>query len=202
MIIKQARFLMSNTDPAKCPEGDKPEYAFIGRSNVGKSSLVNMLTGHKKLAKISGQPGKTREINHFLINEEWYLADLPGYGYAKVSKTQRSQFDAMTKRYLNERENLVCLFILLDSRHEPQGLDKEFISYCGESGLPIALIFTKADKQSPNKTQSVRAAWKRTMLKSWEEMPPAFITSAEKGEGREELLAFIAECNEAWKEQA
>lgn len=193
---------MSNTDPAKCPVADRPEYAFIGRSNVGKSSLVNMLTNQKKLAKISGQPGKTREINHFMINEEWYLADLPGYGYAKVSKTQRSQFDKMTKQYLNERENLVCLFILLDSRHEPQALDKEFISYCGESGLPIALVFTKADKQSPNKSQSVKAAWKRTMLKSWEEMPPAFITSAEKGQGREELLSFIDDCNVAWKEQA
>ena len=190
-MIREARFVVSNTDYQKCPRPDKPEFAFIGRSNVGKSSLINLLTGRKNLAKISGKPGKTQLINHFLIDQSWYLVDLPGYGYAKTSKTKRSEWSRMIEKYLLNRPNLQVVFVLIDSRLDPQSIDLEFINWLGEQGIPLALVFTKADKQSVNKTQAAVAKFKKTLLRDRAEIPTWFITSAETGTGKEELTAYI-----------
>ncbi|SNS01249.1 GTP-binding protein [Belliella buryatensis] len=192
-MIKKATFLISNTDYKKCPNPDKPEFAFIGRSNVGKSSLINMLANNKNLAKTSGRPGKTQLINHFLIDEKWYMVDLPGYGFAKVSKSIKSDWENMIRSYLSNRENLVALFVLIDSRLEPQKIDLEFITWCGENGIPIVLVFTKADKQSLPKTQSIVAKFIKASKAIFEEAPLYFITSAESAKGKEELTGFIEE---------
>lgn len=191
MLIKTATFLVSNTDHKLCPKDQKVEFAFIGRSNVGKSSLINMLTNHKKLAKTSGTPGKTQLINHFLINEQWYLVDLPGYGYAKVSKSARASFEKFISDYLLEREQLVNTFVLLDSRLEPQKIDMEFMNWCGEKGIPFSMVFTKIDKLSSSALQKNLAIYKKEMLKHWEELPPVFTTSSESNFGREKLLNYI-----------
>ncbi|QNF35900.1 YihA family ribosome biogenesis GTP-binding protein [Adhaeribacter swui] len=196
MVIKEAKFISSNTEVAKCPETKLPEYAFIGRSNVGKSSLINMLTERTKLAKTSSLPGKTQLINHFLINDSWYLVDLPGYGWARVSQTSREKWSKMVKAYLGKRENLACVFLLIDSRLEPQKTDLEFIQVLGEMGVPFVLVFTKTDKQSVQKTQMNIATFKRTLLQTWEELPRLFITSSTEKKGRDEILDFIAETNE------
>jgi GTP-binding protein len=196
MIIKEAKFVSSNTEVAKCPETKLPEYAFIGRSNVGKSSLINMLTERSKLAKTSSLPGKTQLINHFIINDTWYLVDLPGYGWARVSQTSREQWSKMVKAYLRNRSNLACVFLLIDSRLEPQKSDLEFIQVLGHMGVPFVLVFTKTDKQSDQKTQVNIAAFKRTLLQTWEELPRLFITSSTEKKGRDEILQFIAETNE------
>ena len=196
MKIKQAEFLCSNTDYTKCPLPDKPEYAFIGRSNVGKSSLINMLTNQKKLAKTSGTPGKTQLINHFLINEKWYLVDLPGYGYAKVSKTQREKWQKFIQDYLLNRENLVCLFVLIDSRIEAQKIDLEFMEWLGLKQVPFAMVFTKTDKLSSSQLIKNLKAYQQTMLKRWDVLPGIFTTSSESKQGREELLGYIGELNE------
>lgn len=190
-MIRESRFVISNTDYQKCPRPDKPEFAFIGRSNVGKSSLINLLTGRKNLAKISRKPGKTQLINHFLIDQSWYLVDLPGYGYAKTSKAKRSEWSRMIEEYLLNRPNLQVVFVLIDSRLDPQSIDLEFINWLGEQGIPLALVFTKADKQSVNKTQAAVAKFKKTLLRDWAEIPIWFITSAENGTGKEELTAYI-----------
>ncbi len=199
--IKNAEFIISNTDYKKSPETNLPEYAFIGRSNVGKSSLINMLTDRKNLAKTSSKPGKTQLINHFLMDEKWYLVDLPGYGYAKVSKKTNEGWGKMISDYLLNRENLVCIFVLIDSRLPPQKADVEFLDFIGKNGLPLSLIFTKADKQSKNKTQQNIAVFKKKMLSTWEEFPPYFISSAEKQTGKEEILGIIDQMNIAWEEQ-
>lgn len=198
MKIKQAEFTISNTDIKKCPKPTMPEYAFIGRSNVGKSSLINMLTNRKSLAKISGKPGKTQLINHFLINEEWYLVDLPGYGYASVSKGQRLEFAKFIKQYLETRENLMCLFVLLDSRHKPQKIDLEFMHWLGEKGIPFVMCFTKQDKLSKTESAKNLAFYKKEMLKIWDELPPLFLTSSAKKTGQEEVLQFIEETNKLY----
>jgi GTP-binding protein len=191
MKISFAEFVISNTDYRKCPNPDKPEYAFIGRSNVGKSSLINMLTGKSKLAKTSEVPGKTQLINHYIINNEWYLVDLPGYGWARVSKESRSKWEKMIKEYLALRENLECVFILIDSRLEAQKIDLEFMEWMGVSGIPFVIVFTKADKQSATKTKSLIDTYKKKLMESWEELPDYFITSSAKEQGKEELLNFI-----------
>lgn len=191
MKITKADFVTSSSDHNQCPEGDFPEFAFIGRSNVGKSSLINMLTNHKKLAKVSGKPGKTQLINHFLINDNWYLVDLPGYGWAKVAKTEKEKWGAMIHDYLITRKNLVCIFVLVDSRLTPQPIDVEFINWLGEAGLPMAIIFTKADKQSKNKTQSSVAKYKKHLLKYWEKLPAILTTSSQTGTGKEDVLNYI-----------
>ena len=180
---------------AACPLPDRPEYAFIGRSNVGKSSLINMLTGRVALAKTSSTPGKTQVINHFNINNEWYLVDLPGYGYARVSKSSRADWGKMINAYLTKRENLTCVCVLLDSRHAPQAVDLEFMEKLGASGVPFAMIFTKTDKQSASRTQELIQAYLTKMEETWDELPRHFITSAETGAGRDEVLGFIAEVN-------
>jgi len=195
MKIKTAQFVISNTDVNKCPKERIPEFAFIGRSNVGKSSLINMLTNHKKLAKISGKPGKTQLINHFLINDNWFLVDLPGYGYAKVSKTKRRSFQGFIKDYFLQREQLVCSFILVDSRHEPQKIDLEFMQFLGENGIPFCLIFTKADKIAKTKLQQNLTNYKKKILESWESLPTSFITSSETAMGKEDVLNFIEQVN-------
>lgn len=195
MEIKSAEFVMSNTDFRKCPPPTMPEYAFIGRSNVGKSSLINMLTNNQKLAKVSGKPGKTQTINHFLINKSWYLVDLPGYGYAKSAKTERRTWQSFIGDYLRNRENLYCLFILIDCRHEPLAIDIEFIRWAGALGIPIAIVFTKADKLSKSALNRNTDIYKQRLLEDWEELPPCFITSSEKREGRDEILGFIDEAN-------
>jgi GTP-binding protein len=195
MIIKDAVFLISNTQIDKCPEPNLPEYAFIGRSNVGKSSLINMLTDRKKLAKTSSFPGKTQLINHFLINNNWYLVDLPGYGWAKVSKSAREDWGKMIKAYFTKRTNLACVFVLIDSRHDPLKVDLDFIATLGNWQVPLVLVFTKADKQSSVKTQQTMAAYRRKLKEQWEELPQMFTTSAETGEGRDELLNFIDSVN-------
>ncbi len=192
-MIKKATFLISNTDYNKCPEPNKPEFAFIGRSNVGKSSLINMLANNKNLAKTSGRPGKTQLINHFLIDEKWYMVDLPGYGFAKVSKSIKSTWESMIQSYLSNRENLVALCVLIDSRLEPQKIDLEFITWCGENGIPIVLVFTKADKQSNPKTQSSVAKFLKAAKTIFEEAPLYFVTSAESAMGKEDLTNFIEE---------
>ena len=187
---------MSNSEVSKCPAPKKPEYAFIGRSNVGKSSLINMLTNHKSLAKVSGRPGKTLLINHFDINEgEWYLVDLPGYGYAKVSKKQISKVDKIIRSYILERENLICLFVLVDSRHEPQKVDIEFMNWLGEKSVPFEIIFTKADKLTQSKLHRNVEAYKKELLNTWEELPAMFVTSSETRKGRDEIVEFIEETN-------
>lgn len=198
MKIEQATFVISNTDYKKCPQPDKPEYAFIGRSNVGKSSLINMLTGKSTLAKTSQKPGKTQLINHFLINDSWYLVDLPGYGWAQASKADKEKWTQMTRTYLRHRENLLCVFVLIDSRHEAQAVDLEFMQWLGESQIPFAIIFTKADKQSKTRTLQNVEAIKAKMLEFWEELPVSFTTSAVSNEGKEEILAYIGSLNETY----
>lgn len=191
MLIKEAQFITSNTDYRKCPPAVMPEYAFIGRSNVGKSSLINMLCNRKGLAKVSVQPGKTQLINHFLINNSWYLVDLPGYGYAKISKTSREKWKKMINDYLNFRVNLLSTFILIDLRIPPQPIDREVIDAFGESQWPFALIFTKSDKLGQTEIQKNINAYKNDLSQSWEELPQMFVTSASTGRGRDEILSFI-----------
>jgi GTP-binding protein len=198
MIIQDARFLMSNSRAELCPAPTLPEYAFIGRSNVGKSSLINMLTERKGLAKTSASPGKTQLINHFIINEKWYLVDLPGYGYAKVSKTSRAEWARMINYYLRHRANLMCVFVLIDSRHSPQAADLEFMEKLGEESIPFVMVFTKADKQSTAQTKALLADYLKKMSEIWDELPRYFLTSAETGLGREEVLGFITEVNQQW----
>ena len=190
-MIIQAEFQCSNTDWKKCPKGDLPEFAFIGRSNVGKSSLINAMANNKKLAKTSSTPGKTRLINHFLIDKKWFLVDLPGYGYAKVSKKSRHGWGEMSSAYLLKRENLMCTFILVDVRLEPQKIDLEFINWCGEHQLPIAIIFTKADKIKAGEVQSNIAKFKKALLEFWEELPPVFLSSSVNKTGLPEILDYI-----------
>lgn len=197
MVITSAEFIISNSRVEKCPTTGLPEYAFIGRSNVGKSSLINMLTGRKGLAMTSQKPGKTQLINHFLINRDWYLVDLPGYGYARLSRDGRDGLRRMIEDYILERTELVCLFVLLDSRLEPQRIDLEFIEWLGEGGIPFALVFTKADKLSRGKLTANIAAYKERLLQQWEELPPLFITSAEARLGRDELLSYIDGINKS-----
>ena len=196
MPVKQAEFVVSNSDPALCPPPDRPEYAFIGRSNVGKSSLINMLTGRHSLAKISGKPGKTQLINHFLIDNEWYLVDLPGYGYAQVSKSEREKFAGLINGYLTSRPNLLCIFVLVDSRIQPQKLDLDFMTNLGDRGLPFVIVFTKTEKLGTAKLQATLDTYRATLLETWEEVPPWFITSAIAATGREEILDFIRPLNE------
>lgn len=191
MLIKEAIFIVSNTEIKNCPTDNKPEFAFIGRSNVGKSSLINMLTAKKGLAKTSGTPGKTQLINHFLINDQWYIVDLPGYGYARASKTMRSKWEKFIADYLTKRENLMNIFVLLDARLEPQKIDLEFMNWCGQKGLPFSMVFTKIDKLSSPVLQKNLAKYKKEMLKSWEELPPVFTSSSTTGFGREQLLNYI-----------
>jgi GTP-binding protein len=198
MIIKTAEFIISNTQVDKMPAPIKPEYAFIGRSNVGKSSLINMLCNKKGLAKTSQNPGKTQVINHFNINDAWYLVDLPGYGYAKVSQTTRKSWEGMIKTYLESRENLQCVMVLIDSRLEPQKVDLAFIDWLGEKGIPFAIIFTKADKQSKSKTETNVQLFNKTLLQNWEELPAYFISSSEEGRGKEEILSYIDEINQGF----
>jgi GTP-binding protein len=191
MEITSAEFIISNTQVSKCPMPDKPEFAFIGRSNVGKSSLINMLTQRKNLAKTSSTPGKTQTINHFLINQKWYLVDLPGYGYATVSKTTKEGWSQMITSYFKQRENVYCTFILIDSRLEPQKKDIDFINWLGGLGVPIALVLTKIDKIKQSELAKSKKNFETRLLKDWEELPPIFITSAEKKTGRDHLLDFI-----------
>ncbi len=191
MHIHSATFVISNSKRTACPEDGLQEYAFIGRSNVGKSSLINMLTSVKDLAKTSSKPGKTLLINHFLINEAWYIVDLPGYGYAKISKAMRETVHKMISDYVTNREQLACLFVLLDSRHEPQEIDMDFLEFLGENGVPFAVIFTKTDKISQAEVGSNVRKFKEKMLETWEELPPIFQTSAEKMRGKEEVLDYI-----------
>ncbi len=195
MVIKSAEFVISNSQVSKCPTTGLPEYAFIGRSNVGKSSLINMLTGKKGLAMTSQKPGKTQLINHFIINGAWYLVDLPGYGYARLSKDGREKLKAMIEDYTLERKELVCLFVLVDSRHEPQKIDLEFIQWLGEEGVPFALVFTKADKLTKGRLAANLKAYKARLLEEWEELPPIFVTSSEQQLGRDELLSYIEDIN-------
>ncbi len=197
-MIKTARFLTSNQEASKCPPPNKPEYAFIGRSNVGKSSLINMLCQSKKLAKISSTPGKTQLINHFIINDSWYMVDLPGYGYAKVAKTKRAAFSKMSLEYLSTRENLMCLFVLIDVRIEPQALDLSFLNTIGDADVPFVMIFTKADKLTPTVLEKNLAQYKAVMLEEWDELPTIIVTSAEKGLGKDEVLHFIDQLNKDW----
>ena len=193
MKILNAEFISSYADVSKCPTPDKPEFAFIGRSNVGKSSLINMLTSSKKLAKISVTPGKTQTINHYLINSSWYLVDLPGYGYATVSKSTRAGFGVMIENYILKRENLTCLFILIDSRLPPQAIDLDFIEWAGSKEVPLALLFTKIDKLKHNELQKNLKLYQNTLLSRWEELPTIILTSSEKKNGKEEVLSLIDE---------
>ncbi len=195
MIIKDAAFVISNTDYKKCPQDGKPEYAFIGRSNVGKSSLINMLTNRKGLAMTSSTPGKTMLINHFIINDEWYLVDLPGYGYARRGKENRERLRKIIEDYVLERAQMTALFVLVDCRHEPQKIDLEFMEWLGENGVPFAIVFTKADKLGTGRLQMNIDAYKEKLLETWEELPPIFVTSSEKAQGREELLNYIDSIN-------
>jgi GTP-binding protein len=195
MKITSAEFVISNSDVNKCPQTGLPEYAFIGRSNVGKSSLINMLTNNKKLAMTSSTPGKTLLINHFLINKQWYLVDLPGYGYANRSKKGVADIQSVIGSYLEQRMEMTCLFVLIDSRHEPQKIDMNFMTWLGENQVPFAIVFTKADKQSKLRTHVNVNAYLEQLREQWEELPPYFITSALNGDGREELLAYIDAIN-------
>jgi len=197
MEIKEAQFIMSNSEVRKCPAPDKPEYAFIGRSNVGKSSLINMITNKKSLAKTSGKPGKTRLINHFLIDKVWYLVDLPGYGYASVPKAERLKWENMLRNYILKRENLYCLFVLIDSRHEAQQADLEFMEWLGVSEIPFNLIFTKTDKLKPSELERNLKAYEEKMFETWEQMPGYFISSSTTGAGKEEILGFIDDLNKS-----
>ncbi len=197
MIIRDVKFVKSSQKINQCPDPDRPEYAFIGRSNVGKSSLINMLMNRNKLAKVSGKPGKTQLINHFAVNDEaWYLVDLPGYGYAKVSKTQRQEFQSIITDYISKRKNLVNLFVLVDSRHEPQKIDLAFMEWLGETQIPFSIVFTKIDKMSSNELQKSLARYRKIMLLEWEELPPNFRSSATSAIGREEILSYINSLNE------
>ena len=198
MVIHDARFLMSNTQVELCPPPTLPEYAFIGRSNVGKSSLINMLMQRNGLAKTSSTPGKTQVINHFLVNDKWYLVDLPGYGYARVSKTSRAEWGKMINAYLRRRENLTCVLVLLDSRHAPQAIDLEFMAQLGTEGVPFVMVFTKTDKQSASQTRTLIANFLAKMGETWDELPRHFVTSAESALGRDEVLAFITGVNAEW----
>lgn len=191
MNITSADFVVSNTNPAACPKPDKPEFAFIGRSNVGKSSLINMLVNRRNLAKTSSTPGKTQTINHFIINHSWYLVDLPGYGYASVSRSKSKTWGPMIEDYLDKRPNLVTTFILIDPRLEPQRIDLEFIHWMGKRQIPFALAFTKSDKLSRNQLKQSRALWEKKLGESWEELPPLFATSASTQDGRDTLLGYI-----------
>lgn len=196
MKIESATFVISNTDVKKCPSGTKPEYAFIGRSNVGKSSLINMLTGKNGLAMTSATPGKTMLINHFLINNNWYIVDLPGYGYAKRGQKGKEQIKRIIESYILQREQMTCLFVLIDSRHEPQNVDLEFIEWLGENGVPFTIVFTKADKlKSERQAKDNVQRYLNELKKQWEELPPHFITSSEKRIGRDELLGYIEQIN-------
>jgi len=198
MEIKSAKYLISNVDVAACPKPDKPEYAFIGRSNVGKSSLINMLTNQSKLAKVSGNPGKTQTINHFLINHDWYLVDLPGYGYAKVSQNQRAAFSKMIAAYMQHRENLVTVFVLIDSRLKPQAIDLDFLSQLGEWGVPFNVVFTKADKNTQSETAKNARNFINKMKEDWEYIPRSFVTSSVKYLGRKDMLTYIDELNQEY----
>ncbi|MDF9831057.1 ribosome biogenesis GTP-binding protein YihA/YsxC [Parabacteroides sp. PF5-6] len=195
MEIKSAEFIISNTDVEKCPHDGKPEYAFIGRSNVGKSSLINMVTNHKGLAMTSQKPGKTQLINHFLINAAWYLVDLPGYGYAQRGKQGRENIRRIIEDYILERVEMTNLFVLLDCRHEPQKIDLEFMEWLGENGIPFAIIFTKTDKISKSRLEENMQVYRNKLQETWEELPPIFTSSSEKREGREEILRYIDQIN-------
>ena len=196
MKIKTAEFVISNSKVEKCPDSRLPEYAFIGRSNVGKSSLINMLTGRKSLAKTSAKPGKTQLINHFLINKNWHLVDLPGYGYAKVSKSVKRTFQKFITAYFEKRKQMVCAFVLIDSRHEPQKIDLEFMQWLGENQVPFCIIFTKADKLKPKALERNINEYQRQMLEFWAEMPEFFVSSATTGLGQEEILGYIEAINQ------
>ncbi|MCT4699842.1 MULTISPECIES: ribosome biogenesis GTP-binding protein YihA/YsxC [Tenacibaculum] len=196
MKIRSADFVMSNSNVMKAPKDRIPEYAFIGRSNVGKSSLINMLMERKDLAKTSGKPGKTQLINHFKINQEWFLVDLPGYGYARISKKKRTIFQYFIENYFKEREQLVFTFVLIDSRHDPQKIDLEFMQFLGENQIPFGIVFTKADKLGSSKINQQIASYKKKLLQHWETLPTSFLTSSETGLGRDEFLKFIEETNE------
>ncbi len=200
MKIKSAEFVVSNQDVAKCPKNNIPEYAFIGRSNVGKSSLINMLTSRKNLAKTSGRPGKTQLINHFIINKNWYLVDLPGYGYARVSKSSKKTFQKFITAYFEKREQLVSAFVLVDIRHEPQPIDLNFMQWLGENGIPFSIIFTKADKLKPKAIDNYVDGYKTKLLETWEEVPSYFITSSSKSIGKDDLLNYIENINLEMKE--
>lgn len=196
MKIKTSKFVVSNSDVTKCPVSHLPEYAFIGRSNVGKSSLINMLTGRKSLAKVSGKPGKTRLINHFLINDNWHLVDLPGYGYAKVSKQEKKTFQKYITAYFEKRQQLVNTFILVDCRHEPQPIDLDFLEWMGKNTIPFSIVFTKADKLKPNALEKNVADYKAKLMETWKELPPYFITSSSHQTGKDEILDYIQNINE------
>ena len=199
MIIKDAQFVISNTDYKKCPQDGKPEYAFIGRSNVGKSSLINMLTNRKGLAMTSSKPGKTQLINHFIINNEWYLVDLPGYGYAQRGKEGREQIRRIIDTYILKREDLTCLFVLLDCRHEPQKIDLDFLNWLGEKQIPFAIVFTKIDKLSKSKLKENMQKYTEKLHETWEGLPPVFYTSSEHRIGGDEILNYIDEINKSLK---
>ncbi len=201
MDIKTVYFLGSFPTESKCPTDGKPEFAFIGRSNVGKSSLINMLCNHKDLAKVSGTPGKTRQINYFVINAEWYLVDLPGYGFAKASKKAKANYERMIEQYLLQRETLMCAMVLLDSRHELQKIDKEFIDWLGSMHIPFVLVFTKLDKLKPTEIEENIQIIKDKLLESWHSLPESFATSAKKKHGREEVLNFIEETMKKYEER-
>lgn len=200
MDIKKSEFTISAATVSQCPKDTKPEFAFIGRSNVGKSSLINMLCNHKGLAKTSATPGKTLLINHFIINNEWYLVDLPGYGFAKRSKTVQKKLDQMITSYILQREQLINTFVLIDIRHDPMKIDTDFINWLGESSVPFAIIFTKADKLGPVKAKQNAAKWTNSLKEQWEELPPYFITSSEKKTGRDEVLTYIEDILKSLKE--
>ncbi len=195
MIINSARFITSSPAVEKTPGTEKHEYAFIGRSNVGKSSLINMLTGRKDLAKTSATPGKTLLINHFLVNDEWYIVDLPGYGYARRSKKQRQELEKMIKGYILQRVQMTNLFLLIDARHKPQRIDMEFMQWLGENGVPFSIVFTKADKLSSTAVKAAVAAYSAELLEQWEELPPLFVSSSSDGRGRAEILDYIEQLN-------
>ena len=197
MEIKSAKFVISNSDVSKCPKDSMPEYAFIGRSNVGKSSLINMLSNNKKLAKTSSTPGKTQLINHFIINDEWYLVDLPGYGYARTSKKNKRYFQKFITDYFKQREQLVCAFVLIDSRHEPQKVDLEFMEWLGTNGIPFSIIFTKLDKLKKGAWERNLNVYRNKMMETWEEMPTFFTTSSLHKTGSDEVLEFIDSINES-----
>lgn len=196
MKIKSAEFVISNSEVSKCPDTKLPEYAFIGRSNVGKSSLINMLVNRKDLAKTSGRPGKTQLINHFLINKTWHLVDLPGYGYARVSKSVKKTFQKFITAYFEKREQMLCAFVLVDIRHEPQSIDLEFMEWLGQHQIPFCIIFTKADKVKPKALERHIEEYKQEMLQTWEEMPQYFVTSSTTGKGQDEVLNYIESINE------
>ena len=195
MLIKSAKFVVSNQKVSKCPNSSLPEYAFIGRSNVGKSSLINMLTNQKRLAKTSGKPGKTQLINHFIINNQWYLVDLPGYGYARVSKNEKKTFQKYITQYFKERKQLVCAFVLIDIRHKPQKIDLKFMQWLSENEIAFSIIFTKSDKQKLNAVEENIINYKKVMKETWEEMPDYFVTSSTKYVGKEILLNYIEKIN-------